>query len=210
MTDKGGRSRADALLFRNEETAKHRLDAHHGKEIGRDLGHPNTIRRIPDHERGLTRTHARHALKRSHLRAHVCEIGIGELQLAAARICLPNAHDLIRIRIRQRTQQHAIHHAEDRGARADSERQCEHRNSREHRALGQHAKAVTEVLSQIFNQGESPRFDSIVMMRSKAFMVLAFTGTREISGGDRNVRLLTRLTQILWLAFSRSRTIQGG
>ena len=44
---------------------------------------------------------------------------------------LVDAHERVRIRIRQRPQQHGIHRAKDRGRAADADRQRQHRDERE-------------------------------------------------------------------------------
>ena len=52
------------------------------------------------------------------------------------------------LRIGQRTQQHRVHHAENRGRGADSQRQAGYRRGGEAGILPQHAKPVSNVLRE--------------------------------------------------------------
>ena len=54
----------------------------------------------------------------------------------------------VRIRIRQRLQEHAIHHAENRGIRPDAEPQCQHGDSRETRALAHGPEGIPKIVAE--------------------------------------------------------------
>ena len=58
-----------------------------------------------------------------------------------------NRDDALRGAIRQAAQQHAIDDAEDRGARADTQRQRDHYDGRETRMLPQPSRAITNVFN---------------------------------------------------------------
>src|SRR5215471_4976340 len=68
---------------------------------------------------------------------------VAELQARRAQAKL---NDSTGVRIRQRTQQQPIYDREDRRARADSEREREHRDAREPRVLVQLAASGLEIL----------------------------------------------------------------
>ena len=62
------------------------------------------------------------------------------------------------MRIRQRPQQHTIHHAEERGVRADSEGQHGNRRETESRILPQHPQPVANIHAQVLEPGPAPHF----------------------------------------------------
>ena len=66
------------------------------------------------------------------------------------QVRFPYQRQAIGVRKRQRTQQHRIHHAEDRGVRPNAQRQHQHRHEGETRHPAQGARGVTE----IFQEGE--------------------------------------------------------
>ena len=55
----------------------------------------------------------------------------------------------------ERLEHHAVHDAEDRGVRADAERQRQHRHRRIAGTLAQVAKRVDDVLSKVLEHGDS-------------------------------------------------------
>jgi hypothetical protein len=61
--------------------------------------------------------------------------------------------EAIRLPVRERTQQHRVDDAEDRGVRADSEREGEDDDRGEGRALGETAEAVTDVAEEGVHRG---------------------------------------------------------
>ena len=65
----------------------------------------------------------RHRLEGAILVAEVVEVRIGEAGVGAAVVHLPDRHEPVRFRVRQRPQQHAVDDAEDGRRRADAERQ---------------------------------------------------------------------------------------
>src|SRR6185437_5247739 len=59
-----------------------------------------------------------------------------------------DGHHLLGMRIRQRIQQHAVHDAENRRVRSNSERQRQYRNRRKSRRLRQHPQRISNILHQ--------------------------------------------------------------
>ena len=60
-------------------------------------------------------------------------------------------HDVVRLRERQRLQQHRADDREDRGIGADAERQRRDRRGREHAVLAKHPERVSEILQEQFH-----------------------------------------------------------
>ncbi len=76
------------------------------------------------------------------------------------RIRLPQHQQLTGAGVRQGTQQHGIHHAEDGRVRADAQGQRDDGHNRERRAATQHAKTVANVLPDGFHQNDSSNIAS--------------------------------------------------
>ena len=88
---------------------------------------------------------------------------VGEIQRVndvALRVALgfPDAHQLMGLGERQRTQQDGIHDAEDSGIRADSQRQREYRDDAECRAATQQARSVAQILRELFGRVPTGHF----------------------------------------------------
>ena len=71
-------------------------------------------------------------------------------------VLLEDQHDARRIRKRKRAQQHSVHDSENRGIRADSEREGQNGDGRKTRVLGENAEAVSQILQQSAHQFPSP------------------------------------------------------
>ena len=74
-----------------------------------------------------------------------------------ARRRVPEEHQLVRLPVRQRFEDDALDDAEDRGVRADAEREREHGQRGESGAADEEAPAVTNVLPEGSHQGISMR-----------------------------------------------------
>jgi hypothetical protein len=72
-----------------------------------------------------------------------------------ARMALPEHDQTIRLRVRQRAQQHAIDYCKDRGIRADRERERERGHGGEARMLAEHPGAIAQVLPKGLHEGAS-------------------------------------------------------
>ena len=81
----------------------------------------------------------------------VAEVWIGNRSTLKIRLVLVQGHQLVWVRERQRAQQHAIDHGEQRGIGSDAQSQSHHRHRREPRTLHQHAKAVAQIVEQSFH-----------------------------------------------------------
>src|SRR2546427_72241 len=68
----------------------------------------------------------------------------------------PPRHEPPRISKRQRPEQHSIHHAEDRGIRADAESEREDGDGGEARILAQYAQAVAKIHEEVFDGWPAP------------------------------------------------------
>ena len=86
---------------------------------------------------------------RMHLLAHGGE--------RASRVRPADADQLIGLGVRQRRQQNSIDQAENRGIRADAQRQRQHRNYGKARRSSQGASAVTQILRPSFQESHAPR-----------------------------------------------------
>ena len=78
------------------------------------------------------------------------------------RRLFPERDEATGIRIRQRTQQHRVDEAEDRGVCADAERQREHGDHREARALAKRAQGVSCVLERALDQADAARVPALL------------------------------------------------
>src|SRR6476620_4877148 len=65
-------------------------------------------------------------------------------------------------RIWQRTQEHRVDEAEDRGVRSDAEREREHGDRREARALPKRAQRVSSVLQRALDQADAARVTALL------------------------------------------------
>ena len=65
---------------------------------------------------------------------------------------MPDADQALGLMERQRLQQHAVHHAEDRRIGADPQREREGGQRREAGLLPQHARGVAQILPEIGEQ----------------------------------------------------------
>src|SRR5215813_9237561 len=79
---------------------------------------------------------------------------------STARV-FPKLNELAGLVIRQRLQQDAIDHAENRRVGATAQRQCEHGYQGETRILHQHPRAKAQVLYQRFHSDSSFAFDQL-------------------------------------------------
>jgi hypothetical protein len=83
---------------------------------------------------------------------------VGQLYRIAldVRIVVADPDQALRMRARQRTQQHRVHHAEDRGVHADPEGKSQNDDRREPRIAAQHAETVPHILEQLLEPHPAP------------------------------------------------------
>ena len=79
---------------------------------------------------------------------------------------VPHRHEPPRISKRQRPEQHSIHHAEDRGIRADAESEREDGDGGEARILAQYAQAVTKIHEEVFDGWPAPDGAAVLFRQS--------------------------------------------
>ena len=97
----------------------------------------------------LCHHHRRHLLKRPGRALPIEEVRIRDRVLWEDLIALQHHHQPFRLRIRQRRQQDAFYHAENRAVRPNSKRQREYRGCREPRRFAQHSQPDLQVLREI-------------------------------------------------------------
>ena len=137
------------LVFTITKSPAHRrLRAQHGKEIRRNRipNQPHRIARASQIKFFVVRDS--HQLHRAALLAHHHQRTLGEI--------LRGSHQSLGLRIGQRPQQHSIHQAENRGVRADAQRQSQRRNHCEPRIFPQRARGIAQILQQIFQPRPRP------------------------------------------------------
>ncbi|HVS88276.1 MAG TPA: hypothetical protein VHF01_08640 [Candidatus Acidoferrum sp.] len=86
------------------------------------------------------------------LRADVFKVRIREIHSRAAGVRFPGADDLVRIRVGQGAEEHAVNHAENRRTGANTQRQRQHGHGCKSGTLPQHAYAEAQILQQCFQE----------------------------------------------------------
>jgi hypothetical protein len=120
------------------------------KEVGRHGGGANLFRPPYAREAEVQAPHPGHSLKCFVLIAPVLEIQVRSDVLAYALppVVTPDHRQLLRLRIRQRAQQHSVDDAEDRCVRAYAQRERDDGYQREAGGLQQRPRAVVQVLPE--------------------------------------------------------------
>ena len=134
-----------------ETGAEHRLHAEHGEEVRRRLDRADPLRVVPRlGQRQLRIPPGRGIVEHLRQAAIVDEVDRRDplVRQPLAVVGFPHHRQAIGIGIWKRAQHHAIEDAEDRGGRADPERQRQHRRDREPRRPPQQAPAEPDVLQQ--------------------------------------------------------------
>ena len=141
----------------HETAANFWSHAEHAEEVGRDAGSGNALR--------LTRAGTIQAdifkcgdAVEDMLLAHpFLEIDVGSRNALADNcaeggILLPHHHQLVRIAERQLSQQHRVHHAENRSVGADAECQHENHHGVEGRRLANQSQTKAEMLGESIHE----------------------------------------------------------
>jgi HlyD family secretion protein len=76
-------------------------------------------------------------------------------RILGGRHVFDNPHKPVRILVRQWSEEHRVHHAEDGGVRADPERQRENRRERECGILVELSKSVAEILAECVDEWQA-------------------------------------------------------
>ena len=135
------------VVFGREPAAERRLDAEQREVVAGDHLRRDLLRLGPAAPVQLREGERRHPGEHLVLVAEVLVVEMRERQVArVALVEHEDRHQPVRLGHGHRLQQDDVDHAEDRGVRADAEREGERRDDGEGRALRQHAKAVAQVL----------------------------------------------------------------
>ncbi len=157
--------RSRLVVIRRDHAAKLRRDAERAEQRAGDAGarHPHRLRLT--REVGATHGPAVERLPGFGVAAQVEEFRRRDPETMQAAIgergeFRIDANESPRLLIRQRTQQHGIHHAEDRAGGANAERKAQYRCQRERRARAPHAETELHVLPERVHAASVRAFDS--------------------------------------------------
>ena len=147
----GGRRRFGHAVRVLEVAADRHLRADHRQKVRRDCRGPNLLG-LPC----VTRDRLPERGDRGHLLEDLLlldQLGIiarrdREIDDVPRAQVLPDEHEPIGVRVRQRPQQHGVHHAENGGAGANAERERDDGRDAERRHLPQRPRRVAEVVKQ--------------------------------------------------------------
>ena len=128
---------AGRVFLRSESSAVQRFTAEHVEIIKGDDRARNNFRLAAASECKLTSFESGETFKRARSLAVISKQRVVEIHVRQAfrRRGVPEGHQSIRFFDRQWPQQHRIDDTEDRGVRANAEREREHRDRRERRPL---------------------------------------------------------------------------
>ena len=153
-------------FLRRERPPDQRLHAEHREEAGRHAealharrvavnrgGRPHQA--VSHHVGDGSRT-IRDRNEIGHVHRAVSPVGAFAVADLAAGHVFPHAHQARRVRVGQRTHQHAAHDAEDRGVRADAERERQHDDDGEAGLSAQRANRVLQVAARIVDPDKRP------------------------------------------------------
>ena len=144
--------RADRLLARTEGSAEQRLDAEHVEETVGDYAglHSQRVAVAVELEgHAVVLGHAAHRLQVVIEVGHLDHRIPVELRLGGLR---REVDEPVSASDRETPEQHAVHHAEDRGARANADGERHDRGQGEYRRLAKRAYGVPRVLHQRLEQ----------------------------------------------------------
>ena len=146
--EQDGRSSAEPVVGSAEVAADDRRLAERAEEIRGDHGTAEALRLVRAGEvvvliavDGHRRERLRHALP-------VEEIQVADRPFVESRRVVVDGGELAGVGIGERVEQHAVDDGEERGVRADAEREGEHGGRREAGRLEQHANRVAQIVQQ--------------------------------------------------------------
>ena len=139
-------------FFVKERSSHVRLNAQGGEETGGNVRSGYALGRSAHAQVEDVASHRRDIREAAAVLDEVVKFGrrdvVAVVGNSDARETHPDDHEAARIPVRQRTEEHAIHHAEDRCVRADAERERQHRNGGEAGVLRQHPYSVPQILEK--------------------------------------------------------------
>ena len=149
------RGRALLRVRRGEEPAEVRRGSQQ-REIGRGHGRAREVAVRPGPRHGHARSGGE-LLERPRVGPQPAQLRVRQRRRPrSVRPYLAHEHDRLRVGIRQRTEQQAVDDAEQRGVRADAQREHEHHRAREAGAAPQAAGGVAHVAPQIVEPPPAP------------------------------------------------------
>ncbi len=144
----GGLERPACIFPRRKPAADDRLHSQRGEKVGGDEAGAEAIRLAFSGEVGSLRPHQAEVADGAELAFPVLEIGHRHQLRAPCLVHAAKHHHTIRIRIRQRPQQHRVDDGEDRGVGSDSERERQENHGGEPALVGERAKGVTGIFDE--------------------------------------------------------------
>ncbi len=136
------------VLLVGEPSAVQRCDANRAHERCRHTRGGDLLRFGATRQRQSDRRHGSKRRERSRLRLERLQLGEADRGLSDSRICVVDVKQRPGIRVRQRPQEHRVHHAEDRRVGADAERERKDGGDGEGRLPEERSRAVFEVLPE--------------------------------------------------------------
>ena len=153
---------ARRVLRRQEAPAQRGRDAERREQAGRNDGALRVRGRLAVvGEREVGRRKSGDPFQRRVPRAPVGEVRVGNRSrgvppgFRVALVPFRNRDEPLRVRERQRAQEHGVDHAEHGRVRPDAQRQRQRGDEREHGLPGQRAQAVAKILQQAVQHGDS-------------------------------------------------------
>ena len=123
------------VVLRGEVTPDGGRHTEDGKEIRGDHLDANALGLAGTGQTKVVRAIGRDSCKRAVIALPVDKIRVADGRLCKGRRAGVERNQMVRVRIRQGTEQDAIHDRKERGIRADSKRQRQDRDGRESRGL---------------------------------------------------------------------------
>ncbi len=142
------------VVFR-EAAAERRSDAHHLEVIPAHADRRHALRLAIGHERRYPRAHHRELFEAAAPLAPVEDRREPDVRREPREVAIAERDEALRLRVRQRPQQHGVDDGEDGGVGADAERQRDKRGGREPRGPPQHPEAVPDILRQRLEHREA-------------------------------------------------------
>src|SRR5437868_1573807 len=153
IADHGLWSETRREVLRTIQPSNLRDHTQHGKVAETAIDPLDTLRLSGAGQILITLKDRGHIFKYTRSRLQVIQFGLGKPNVpqSYAGLVKEDSYQAIGIAVGQRTQQDAIHDAENGGIRPHSQSERQHRHDGECAPLDQHAPAVSQILKQIFH-----------------------------------------------------------
>ena len=148
VADDDDAARTGPILLGEEGPAVQRSRAEEIEQVGGDQGAIDHFRVVAAREREGGRSERRHPREGARLIAPIGEIGRRNAEPVQPfrQIALEDHREPVRIDVGQRREHHGVHDAEDRAVGPDAQRQRQHGDRGEARALEEHPKGEPRIL----------------------------------------------------------------